>query len=233
MNKHKVIKIFRPRLTAVFIIMTLVATGFVMAGCATQAVDKAQVSGEGIRTVLVLRFVDMAALYGHNQGVRSPISGQAFVTGPVEDKACDFLTGRIMGFLKDKTKYVPVPYEDAQGAVTQVADQNAGDVMSAKSVLAIGRKLGVDAVAAGHVYRFRERVGKGYSVDTPASVAFDLTLLRVSDGRILWSGRYDETQRPLSENLFDFSKFIKRGGAWVTAEQLASAGLEQALSSFP
>jgi len=42
----------------------------------------------------------------------------------------------------------------------------------------------------------------------------------------------DETQRPLSENLFEIGSFIKRKGEWVAAEDLASSGLESMLRIF-
>ena len=29
---------------------------------------------------------------------------------------------------------------------------------------------------------------------------------------------FDETQQPLSENIFEFFTFLRRGGRWITAE---------------
>jgi hypothetical protein len=75
------------------------------------------------------------------------------------------------------------------------------------------------------LYRFHERIGSRYAAEAPASVAFDLYLLRSVDGRVLWQGRFDETQRALSENLLDFNKFMKRKG-WISANDLALAGLD-------
>ena len=45
----------------------------------------------------------------------------------------------------------------------------------------------------------------------------------------MWKGKYDETQKSLSENLLDASKFFKGGGKWVTAENLAEMGLTEML----
>jgi hypothetical protein len=70
-------------------------------------------------------------------------------------------------------------------------------------------------------------------VDKPASVAFDLHLVRVRDGRVAWTGKFDETQRPLSDNLLKIGTFFKRGAKWLTAEELASAGMGETLTALP
>lgn len=201
------------------------------AGCASGPEPKPAASGAGVRTILVMDFVNVAEIHGEDQGVRSPVSSQAFVTGPVEKDACQFMTRQIMNHISEKTEYVPVPYEDAQGALA--VSNNGSNLLTAGQICKVGRDLGVDAVVAGHVYRFKDRVGAAYSVDEPASVAFDVHMLRVEDQAFLWSLRYDETQKALSDNLLDISKFFKRGASWVTAHRLASSGLEEGLQSFP
>ncbi|MDO9111805.1 MAG: hypothetical protein Q7U40_14185 [Desulfatirhabdiaceae bacterium] len=96
-----------------------------------------------------------------------------------------------------------------------------------------GKRAGADAVLIGHIFRFKERKGNRASVETAASVAFDLHLIDVDSGRIVWTGNFDQTQRPLSENLLELGSFIKRGASWVTAEELALGGLEDMLRRFP
>jgi hypothetical protein len=70
-------------------------------------------------------------------------------------------------------------------------------------------------------------------VVSPASVAFDLHLIDVDSGEIIWTGNFDQTQRPLSENILELGSFFKRGASWVTAEELAKGGLEDILRRFP
>ncbi len=215
------------------LVFVIVFAALMWAGCASRPEPKPAMSAQGVRTVLIMDFVDAAKVYGPDQGVRSPVSSQAFITGPVDKDACQFMTSQMLNFIGEKTDFVPVPFEDAQGALSQLLAENGTNLLSADKVCDLGRAIGVDAVVVGHVYRFQERVGTSYSVDTPASVAFDVHMLRVADQGFIWSCRYDETQKALSDNLLDFSKFIKRGGAWVTARKLASLGLNKALSSFP
>ena len=96
-----------------------------------------------------------------------------------------------------------------------------------------GRGNNSDAVITGYVYRYIERIGTRYSVKSPTSVAFGIHLVSVKNGRILWSGHFDETQYSLSENLFNLKAFIKRKGSWITADEMATSGLEEILKTFP
>jgi len=97
----------------------------------------------------------------------------------------------------------------------------------------VGSELGAEGVVSGTVYRFRERKGVAYAVDQPASVAFEIHLLRVSDGALVWKGSFDRTQTSLMEDLLQAPSFYRGGGRWVTAEELAAEGMEQVLKTFP
>jgi hypothetical protein len=97
----------------------------------------------------------------------------------------------------------------------------------------VGSELGAEAVAVGYVYRFRERKGVAYSVEAPASVTFEIHLLRVSDGELVWRGFVDKTQSSLMEDLFQISSFYRGKGRWVTATELMGEGLEKMLKTFP
>ena len=97
----------------------------------------------------------------------------------------------------------------------------------------VGSELGAEGIVAGYLYRFRERKGVAYTVEQPASVAFEIHLLRVSDGALVWRGIFDKTQSSLMEDLFQFSSFYREKGRWVTAEELTEEGLEQVLKTFP
>lgn len=98
-----------------------------------------------------------------------------------------------------------------------------------KLIQNFGAELGADAVLYTKLLRYRERVGSNYSVQTPASVAFSMVLIRVSDGAVLWRHGYDETQQPLSENLFKAGFYRETGMRWLTAAELAEYGVKKAL----
>lgn len=101
------------------------------------------------------------------------------------------------------------------------------------SSLQIGKEIGADYLFAGFLFRFEERIGSSLGVDRPASVGFDLHLYRLRDGVEVWRGKFNETQRPLSENLFKIGSFIRRRAQWLTAEELSSVGMDEILSRFP
>ena len=96
-----------------------------------------------------------------------------------------------------------------------------------------GEELGLYAVVIGGVYRFEQREGSALGVQRPASAAFDAHLIRVSDKKVLWSGRFDETQHSLSENLLKVGSFLRGGAQWVTVERWTEIGIESVLRTFP
>jgi len=97
----------------------------------------------------------------------------------------------------------------------------------------VGMTLEADAVLVGEVYRWQDRVGTDYGIEKPASVAFDLSLVRSSDGGILWRSNYDKTQKSLMEDLLDLDTYIRSGGRWLTAEELADFGIKRLVSDMP
>lgn len=64
----------------------------------------------------------------------------------------------------------------------------------------------------------------------PASVGFHVHLFE--DGKLVDVFAFDETQQPLSENIFRFFTFVKRGGKWITAGELAREGIHKAVDSL-
>lgn len=90
----------------------------------------------------------------------------------------------------------------------------------------IARELQADAALIGYLYRWKDREGSDYAIKSPASVFFDLRLVNADSGSILWEGRFNKTQRSLSDNLLDIKTFFKGKGKWMTAEGLAGLGLK-------
>ncbi|MDY6831739.1 MAG: hypothetical protein SWC96_07820 [Thermodesulfobacteriota bacterium] len=124
------------------------------------------------------------------------------------------------------------PMHTAADAWTAVDKDPAADTLL---LLArrVGAALNVDYVMAGTVWRFREREGYAASASRPASVAFALYLVDVKQGTGVWSGGFDRTQQPLSENLLNVVGFFRQGAKWLTAEELAAVGMETVFENFP
>jgi TolB-like protein len=96
----------------------------------------------------------------------------------------------------------------------------------------IGEMVYADAVITGRVQRFRERVGDEWGAKSPASVSFTLDLIDVRRGDVIWSARFDETQKSLSENIFALGDISERGVRWLSADELAQEGVKKAIGQL-
>jgi hypothetical protein len=64
-------------------------------------------------------------------------------------------------------------------------------------------------------------------------VAFEVTLFAAPSGQKLWSARFDETQRALSENVLNARRYPGGGTRWLTAAELARWGAQAAAGAMP
>jgi TolB-like protein len=119
----------------------------------------------------------------------------------------------------------------AESEVKQV-EQTKPATSDAARLRQIGEMVFADAVMVGRVQRFRERIGDDWGVKSPASVAFVLDLIDVRRGDVIWSARFDETQKALSENIFGLGDIRQRGIRWLSAEQLAMDGVKKAVGQL-
>lgn len=184
-----------------------------------------------ITRILVVDFRDMNEGSSDRISVRCPLSGRAFVAGPVAAEAPAILSDYLRNLLSGEKQYKFISAEKLWDIQSNMVEQGR-DISERNLLVETGKNLGADAVLAGHIYRYEKLVGGNYSAETPASVAFDVHFVRVSDGRVLWSGQFDETQKALTDNLFQADLFLKRKGKWVTAEQMAKEGLDRIMEAF-
>jgi TolB-like protein len=119
----------------------------------------------------------------------------------------------------------------SESEVREVA-QSIPRTTDAERVKRVGEMVYADAVIIGRVQRYRERVGEEWGAKSPASVAFVLDLVDVRRGDIVWSARFDETQKSLSENIFALGDITQRGVRWLSAEQLMAEGVKKAVSQL-
>jgi hypothetical protein len=119
----------------------------------------------------------------------------------------------------------------AESEVRQV-DPAGASASEAARLKQIGEMVYADAVMSTTLLRFRERVGEGWGAKSPASVAFTLELVDVRRGDVVWSARYDETQKSLSENIFAVFDIGQRGLHWLSAEELTHEGVRKAVGQL-
>jgi len=111
--------------------------------------------------------------------------------------------------------------------------KGGGQSSGISSLVEMGKELNANYVMVSILFRFEERVGSSLGVDKPASVAFDLHLYRLRDGKKVWDGDFDETQKPLFDDLLRTGSFLRRKAKWLTAADLAEVGMEETLRKLP
>lgn len=166
--------------------------------------------------------------------IRDPISGAIFMAQPVSNDVAQRMNAILFERLIADKKYELISPSQAEGVFSVLisTDINA-DLGPGELLQKMGKAFGSDAVLTGYVFRWQEREGSDYAVNRPASTAFDLHLISSADGAILWSAKFDKTQRSLSENLFDLATFVKSRGRWLTVDNLALLGLQKLLDEMP
>ncbi len=166
--------------------------------------------------------------------VENPITGTSFLAEPVPEDVARQMNKVLFSDLMEGKQWTLVSPGQARGVLASIID---GDKKMEKSPLemlqSVGKTFEADAVLAGRIYRWQKRVGSDFAVDRPASVSFDLVLVRPSNGAILWRSHFDKTQQSLFADLFDFDTYVKSAGRWLTAEKLADIGLEKLIRKMP
>ena len=164
--------------------------------------------------------------------VRCPVCGVVFATEQFPQNSEKIVEDIFFEQLKKQKRLALIPSERVAGMYERIA----GGFLKADSIdilKRVGTELEADGVVLGNVYRYRERKGYPYSAEKPASVAFEIHLIRVSDGAVAWRGIFDKTQTSLMEDIFQISSFVKNGGKWVTVKELTEEGMEEVLKKFP
>ncbi len=169
---------------------------------------------------------------GLEKGVVCPFCKGIYRGGEILPGAQNTLMRLLHKKIEGLKTFRPLPMEKVEEAFLKF-DQRGLRENPLSSSLQIGKELGADYIFTGFLFRFEERIGSYLGVDRPASVGFDIHLYRLKDGVEVWRGKFNETQRPLSENLLKIGSFIRRKGQWLTAEELSSVGMDELLTHFP
>jgi hypothetical protein len=193
-----------------------------------------QLSGEvtGQEKVLVLPFQNMAWLHGANVNVTSPLTGKVFMTGPASDDANRLLTDLLIDALRQQTDFQILPSRDASALMERLKSSGVQQRRPLDVLVQAGRLMKTELVVQGYLYRFEDRVGKDYSAESPASVAFEVHLINSDAQKLVWSGYFDQTQQALTDDLRYIGTFFRRGGRWVTAEDMTRTAMVDMFKEF-
>jgi len=143
---------------------------------------------------------------------------------PSEDSGLA-ITAQVYRVLADHTEFRVVPDLTVADVVETPAVRRAGSL--ADRAVALGKEVGADGVIFGRVFRYQKRVGTEYGASQAASVWFELDLVAVATGDIVWHGDFDQAQEPLTSNLLKWWMFWRAGPRWISAGELAGLGVDR------
>jgi len=206
-----------------FLLLLLVSGMILATGIESRAETKLSLA---VMPFLIERVEDRA------RGAFCPICKGMIQRGNVAFGSQNTLTRLLYQKMEDVGTFKVLPFEKVEEAFSQI-DRSQFELTPLRSSIRLGKTLSVDFIFVGVLFRFEERIGSSIGAEKPASVGFDVHLIRMKDEKMVWTAKFDETQRPLSENLLKMGSFVRRKGSWLTAEELSSVGMDEMLRRFP
>jgi hypothetical protein len=199
--------------------------------CTFESFSTHETGAEDRPTLAILPFL-IERVSDPSRGAVCPVCGNVYRRGNISYGSQNTLTRLLQEKMEEKRTFKVLPKETVEGAFLK-SDKERFESNPEPSSLQLGKALNADYVFVGFVFRYEEREGSALGVEKPASVGFDVHLYRIKDGKRVWTGKFDETQKPLSENLLEIGTFVKGKGTWVKAEELSKIGMEKMLKKFP
>lgn len=147
-------------------------------------------------------------------------------TVELEQNLTDF-TAQIREYFGDSSRLVLLGNDQLDSLLGNTTGTNRQLVQVA------GEKLGCTSALLITLERYRERLGDEYSATDPASLAFEYQLVNVADGKVICFGQFDETQKPVSENILEIGQAFKRHFKWITIADLTREALKRKFADCP
>jgi len=190
----------------------------------------------GRHTIAVMPFLKGMHDSSVNEAIEKtldcPLAELCFDTRDVTNGAEKNLTRYMQAALEARLGERMIPLGETLTIYEGLAKDQTADSPRSLAVR-LGKELKADHIIAGTVWRYRERTGTARASAGPASVAFVVYIIDVADGRRLWKGSHFETQKPLSESIFEARTFFKRGARWLSVAELARYGVDEIVEQFP
>jgi hypothetical protein len=166
------------------------------------------------------------------RGAVCPVCKGIYRKGDILPGSQNTLTRLLQEKMEALDTFKILPLEKVEEALSQ-SERMQFEIKPMRASIQLGKTLNMDFIFIGFVFRFEERIGSHIGAEKPASVGFDVHLIRLKDEKMMWTGKFDETQKPLSENLLKMGSFVRRKASWLTAEELSSVGMDEMLKRFP
>jgi hypothetical protein len=207
---------------------------FLVVGCTAKDKNSTELLMPPIKAekIVFLGFKPALSLDQEAGLFNNPVTGAEVRSEPVNQSTADKLSDKLYTLLVDSKDYDFINLREIKN-LTDPALFKDGSNDDIKIIQSIGKAVSADVALIGYIYRMNERKGTEYATDSPASVSFDIYLISVENGSVLWKGVFDRTQKPLSDNLLELKTFLQFKGKWVDADTLAEMGLNELVNSMP
>jgi hypothetical protein len=114
-----------------------------------------------------------------------------------------------------------------------VLKRKNGDSTAFDHWVNVAKANNVDLLIVPMVIDWHQRDGGEMGVRDPAEVKIDFFLFDARDsGQLLQRSHFSEKQKDLASNMLNVNTFIKRGGKWLTAEELTREAMLKAAREF-
>jgi TolB-like protein len=209
-----------------------VLVSFLALSITSQAAEKNSENVKLPKHIAVISFQAITSEEESGKTVFCPLCGIGASSGKILKGSEKIVEDVFVNKLREIKEVELIPPDKVEGVYKRISSESLKEP-SLKRLQKVGNELGADFLAVGYVYRYTERVGYKYSSEHPASVVFEIHLIKTADGSIIWRGFFDKTQKSLMEDVFQAPSFFKGGGKWLTARQLTEQGMNKIFEKFP
>jgi len=213
-----------------------VAVGLLWQGCSTPTrvttISQAGFSGSRVGKVGVMPFFTGRHPSNVNENLNCTLCTLAFDPESVGTGAASTLTRYVYELVYARFQDRVLPQDGVMASYDAIPQDQERDTPLTVA-RRVGQASGADYMLLGTVWRYRERSGSSSSSRSPSSVAFDLYLVDVRKGETVWMANFEETQRSLTDNIWDADTFFSRGAKWLSANELARYGVEEIVKQMP
>lgn len=116
---------------------------------------------------------------------------------------------------------------DRAGWEKTAADVSRSPEPLVKNALKFAANYDAQAVIYSEVYRYVESDGSSIGANAPASVGIRVWMVNSTTGQMLWRGIFDDSERPLSDNLFELKDKMQSGFKYRSADQILESGMKR------
>lgn len=166
------------------------------------------------------------------ESLNCPICELYFRSENIKDGADRAITGYVQEALERRYRDKVIALDEVARVYQGIPRDDTKDTPRSLAQKA-GVSLGADLMIVGAIWRYRDRIRDPMGPERGASVAFDIYLVEISSGKTLWKKKFDETQRPLTEDIRGAKVLLKKGARWLSADELARYGVEEVFKGFP